>query len=81
MGVFENWKGSIPTLDKVLGIVMLILNILFPGLGTLLCSFLGGNFVADQLLVALLQFLTVPIFLVGWIWSIYWGVLIYQKAK
>jgi hypothetical protein len=31
--------------------------------------------------VGLCQLLTVPLFLIGWIWSIVWGVKIYEKSK
>jgi hypothetical protein len=79
--VCEQWQGSIPSMDKGMAILLLVLNIFFPGLGTLICAFMGGgDVITDQIIVAILQWLT-AICIVGWIWAIWWGILMYQKAK
>ena len=78
--VCEKWQESIVSTDKTMAIVLLILNIFFPGLGTLINAFMGDGVVGDQVLVALLQWLT-AICIVGWIWAIWWGILMTQKAR
>lgn len=80
MKILSEWQSDIPSLPKGLAIVLLILNIIFPALGTAFSACLGDKFRPTQLIVALLQFVTVFI-IVGWIWSIWWGILIFNKAK
>mmetsp|Transcript_24963 Transcript_24963/g.28638 ORF Transcript_24963/g.28638 Transcript_24963/m.28638 type:complete len:85 (-) Transcript_24963:22-276(-) len=61
------------------GFCLLLLNIFFPGVGTLLSSCMGGDGIrCDQFCIGILQILLAG-FLIGWIWSIYWGCLIYSK--
>ena len=59
-------------------IVLFILNI-FPGLGTLISSICGSSCNCDTVLVALLQMITAPI-IVGWVWILWFGWLIYEKG-
>lgn len=61
------------------GFCLLLLNIFLPGLGTMISSCMGRDgIVCEQLLVGLLQMLLSG-FLIGWIWSIWWGCLIWGK--
>ena len=54
--------------------------IFFPGVGTIIVSFLGEHrIIGEQLLIGVIQFV-LAFLLIGWIWSIVWGVLILQKA-
>ena len=81
MGVFQDWQNSIPAMKQVIAIILLIVNIFFPGIGTMISACVGGGkLITDQLLVGLLQWLT-AFCIVGWIWSIYWGILMVQKAN
>jgi len=80
-------KKSIPLMPRPLAITCLILNILFPGLGTfvsgisvLCCSNVRVDAPGEKwrvvrvnTWVAFLQFITAFLFLMGWIWSIMWG--------
>jgi uncharacterized membrane protein YqaE (UPF0057 family) len=77
--MFENWKADIPSLPKGLGIILLILNIFFPPIGTFLLGCVGNGCRPKQLLVGILQLLTLGI-LIGWIWSVWWGILIMEKT-
>lgn len=61
-------------------VVFFIFNIFFPGWGTIISSFCGASFSGMALLVGILQFILAP-FLLGWIWSIVWGWLIYKKSE
>lgn len=78
--MFENWQASIPSVSKVTALVLLILNIIFPSIGTFLMACLGSKFEINQIIVAVLQLITVFI-IVGWIWSIWWGAICYKKSS
>lgn len=80
-------RDSIPAMQKPVAITCLVLNILLPGLGTFIAGFtvLCGstirfknmtkqNVIFSNTWVAFLQFITAFLFLLGWIWSIVWGV-------
>ena len=71
---------TVHKVKKPLDIIILILNILLPGFGTMICAF--GNtsgFSGITLVVGLCQLITSGL-LVGWIWSVYWGVLIWKRS-
>lgn len=78
--ILDKWKADIPSLGKGLALVLLILNIIFPAWGTFLSACLGKEFKSTQIIVGLLQFFTCFL-IIGWIWSIWWGILIYEKAS
>lgn len=59
--------------------VILILNTLFPGLGTFLAACLGSNGGCATVMVGILQLATAPI-LVGWVWSVCWGIRLRRHA-
>ena len=64
----------------MVAVIAAILNLLIPGVGTMITACAGTGVVSKtQIAVGLLQFLTTYV-LIGWIWSIYWGYLIVQKA-
>ena len=66
---------DIPALKNVTAYICLIINIIIPGVGTMICSCVGdANINKTQLTVGLIQLLTSP-YLIGWISSIYWGIL------
>ena len=74
-------KKTIQKVGKPLHVVFFILNIIFPGWGTMLsaCLNTSGQFSSITLITGLVQLLTCWL-IVGWIWSILWGYLIYKKA-
>jgi len=80
-------RQAIPELPMPLAIVLLIVNILLPGIGTIIAGFSvfccgnigesGGSKFGTFCInfwVGLLQLLTCWIFFIGWIWSILWGI-------
>ena len=68
--------GSIVHVNGPAGCVILLLNIFFPGVGTMLSACCGGaGCVTEQVFVGILQLLLAAT-LIGWIWSIWWGFLI-----
>ncbi|XP_067682900.1 uncharacterized protein [Haliotis asinina] len=87
-------RDSIPAMSKPVAVFCLVLNIFIPGMGTfisgvsvLCCSEVRPkgasrrNVVWVNAGVALLQFLTTFLFLLGWIWSITWGAAFLTIAK
>ncbi len=62
------------------GVVLLIVNIFFPGIGTIINALMGSKCHVTIFIVGVLQLLFAG-FIIGWIWSIWWGVLIFQKQR
>ncbi len=79
MGILDEIKAEIPSTSTVIAIVLLIINIFLPGVGTIVMAFLDG-FKLRTLIVGILQFVLTFV-IIGWIWSIWWGILCLQKAK
>ncbi|KAG2393563.1 hypothetical protein C9374_007094 [Naegleria lovaniensis] len=73
---------SVPKLNGNLPLIVLILNIFLPGIGTLVAAFFceDDDVFTVNAVSALLQFLT-AICIIGWVWSIGWGYLIYQRGS
>ena len=71
---------SIVKVPGCAGCCLCWLNVFFPGAGTMLSSCMGRDgFVGIQFLIGFCQFLLAAT-LIGWIWSIYWGCLIWSNA-
>jgi len=74
---------KVPKCSPPLHIICFLLNIFFPGIGTLLAACydrrLSGS-TGECLLIGLVQLLLAPV-LIGWIFSIVWGYLIYRKSN
>lgn len=77
---WEKTKNHLPTLSRGLAIFILVLNIIVPGLGTACLSCIGGSCKTEHLIIAVLQFVLAWI-VIGWIWSILWGLLLLMKAS
>jgi hypothetical protein len=60
-----------------------LLNIVIPGLGTFISSFLEKEKPVrfDVMLLALAQLLTAPLLFAGWVWSINHGCAIFDASK
>lgn len=71
---------TIQPVKKGWATILLILNIFFPGVGTLLNAIMGSGIKVTGLMIGGLQLL-LSAGLIGWLWSIYWGVLMYEKAS
>ena len=61
-------------------IIFFILNIFFPGSGTISAGICGRKVNWKAVLVGLLQFFLAFV-IIGWIWSIWWGYLIYETSS
>src|SRR5690349_17248994 len=54
----QKLQDKLPIVDKCLATVLLIMNIFFPGWGTMLCGCLKDDFVWINLVIGLIQFFT-----------------------
>ena len=73
-------KETVVKLEPTLALVCLILNIIWPGFGTMISACAGEKFQCNTLCHGVLQNLT-AIVIVGWIWSIMQGLWIYRASK
>jgi len=80
--IWEMLKDSMPRVSKFVAVVCAILNLLLPGFGTTVaaCAAEDALVSKSQLVCALLQLLTAPYLLFGYVWSIYWSYMICMKA-
>ena len=73
--------NRIPSVDGAVAIIILIINIFFPGIGTMIIGCVGGNTnCLAWFCIGLLQIFLVPIFLIGWIWSIITGCKVMSQS-
>jgi len=81
-GLEPNVCGNpIPVLDPGTALVVLILNIFFPGVGTIVCGCVGRNSnVVAWFFIGILQ-LVLIFCLIGWIWAIITGIQVLQRAN
>lgn len=79
-GWFQKQKDLIPVTSKVIAIILLVLNIFFPGVGTLIMACVGGQFMCEHIICGVLQILLAFI-IIGWVWSIVWGVFLLLRAN
>ena len=71
---------NVPKVNKIVAAISAVLNVILPGLGTILTAcFDEENVSKTQISVGVIQFFT-SFVLIGWIWSIYWGYLIVMKG-
>lgn len=61
------------------GLICFIIDIVLPGIGTIISSFFDETLNVTALLFGFLQLATCW-FAVGWVWSIYQGYMIYNKS-
>ena len=73
---------EVPAVHNIVAYIILALNVIIPGSGTCLSVCMAERYLNNktQLFVGVFQLLT-AIYLFGWIWSIYWGILIIQNSQ
>lgn len=92
----KEWQDAIPRVKQPLHLIFFLINVFFPGWGTALAACINesGQFEQCTLIIGVVQninwwagwflsyFLIGFIFiLIGWIWAVWWGYLIFQKGK
>ena len=79
----KEWQDDIPKCKSPLNVIFFIINIIWCGVGSILASFINeGGFAQCTLICGIIQWFTNWwLFLIGWIWSIWWGWLIFNKGK
>ena len=77
----ELWEliTNVPKVNTPWNVLLALLNVFFPGIGTLLCSLWGEPCSKVQAIIGVLQF-CMSFLLVGWIWSIVWSYFIMKKS-
>ena len=79
----ELWEivSNVPRLVGPWPYIVAIFCIVLPGSGTILSACVGfkTSWSKTQIFVGVLQMMT-AIYLIGWIWSIWWGLKILHKA-
>ena len=73
-------KDELTPMKSPMGVILFIVNIILPGIGTIINSFMGSKFNSTNCIVGLVQLLTC-IIIIGWIWSIWWGIVMLQSEK
>eukprot|EP00043_Microstomoeca_roanoka_P002703 m.39879 g.39879 ORF g.39879 m.39879 type:complete len:224 (+) comp11664_c0_seq1:408-1079(+) len=87
-------REFIPVMHPCTAVTLCIINFILPGFGTMIAGCLalcgaanpgsGTDSAATtfccNLWIGFLQLLTVPFFLLGWIWSIFWGFLFIAQS-
>jgi hypothetical protein len=69
-----------PRLTKANAVVILLLNIFFPGLGSVIMGCISPG-AEGFICIGILQFFLVPLFLIGWVWSIITGLNALKYAR
>ena len=83
MGLFGKLKSAkkvmetVPQVKEPWHLVLFIVNIILPGIGTLIGACMGDA-KGTAYLVGFLQLLLSPI-VIGWLWSILWGYFMFDK--
>ena len=70
---------SIPILNHCMGLSLLITNIIFPGIGTMLLLCCSEKNNTTHLFVGFCQLIT-SFLVIGWILSIVWGIEIFRQS-
>ncbi len=77
------WESAtnVPRVSFPVAIVCTILNLIIPGLGTLVAACMQEDTVSKtQIAIAFIQFMT-AVFLIGFVFACYWSYLIIMKAR
>ena len=71
---------NVPHVSKPVAVAQAILNLIFPGFGTIVMAFASKETTSKtQLSIGFFQLLS-SFILIGWIWAIYWSYLCCRKA-
>ena len=75
-------KQAWTDVSETAALIIFILQLVSPGWGLFIAGIIDKNGVnVNAMLAGFLQFLLVPFFLIGWIWSILHGYRLYEGSK
>jgi TM2 domain-containing membrane protein YozV len=78
--IFNNLLTKIKPTGPILSFFLFLLNVFIPGVGTMVNQCVGvGLFHWKGFFVGVAQLLLSPL-LVGWFWSIWWGVEMMKRS-
>ena len=77
--VVNNDDSGYPRLDKVMALIILIVNVFAPGIGTIIMGCVGNK--AEGFICIGVCQLLLAIFIIGWIWSIITGLMCLKYSK
>jgi hypothetical protein len=82
ISIMNSLTAYVPRVEPPLHIILAIMDCIpvLSGIGTMIGAVLNG-FNWLQIMVGFLQFVTMWIFGIGWLWSVVWGFLIYAKGQ
>lgn len=78
--VHQEGTDGYPRLQSSLAVIVLIINIFFPGIGTILMGCAGNVNSGGWICVGICQ-LILTLFIVGWIWGIVTGLMCIKYSK
>ena len=78
MGILNS--KSIVKLEGQFGLIVFVLNCVLPGWGTVVSGILSKEVRCNNFILGFLQMM-LSIILVGWLWSIYTGYMIWYKSS
>jgi len=73
-------KDFYPSVSIGVAIVILLINVFFPGLGTMFIGCISGKYTGYWICIGLCQMLLAFI-IIGWIWAIFTAVMLLTKAE
>ena len=77
-----NYKDATPKVEPPMGLVILLINIIWPGVGTILaaCSDKENEHYGKIICAGITQML-LSFIIVGWFMAVYHGYLIWKKSE
>ena len=78
-GTLVKLAMMVPKVDKMIAIVLLVVNIFLPGIGTIVAAIMDG-FDVKNVIFGCLQFLLAAL-LIGWVWAIFWSILMIKRSS
>ena len=71
------YQSDIPSMSCLCAWILFFINLLAPGIGTIIMGLIACNFCC--MLVGIFQLILAPL-LIGWIWAICWSVIAIEKS-
>ena len=70
---------ALVAVQKPIGVLAMVLNVLLPGTGTLVACIVAGK-IKEGIVCFAMMWLMTFVFLAGWVWSVVHGVMIFLKS-